>query len=412
MESAMRISISTIILAGSFVVIGSCARTSRQNVGPLAPGNNSFAVDLYGRLRHKPGNILFSPLSLSAALGMTYAGAAGQTADEIARVMHFNLGRERLNAAFGELLETWHDKERARNFQISIAKALWLQKGCSLHADFQNSLQNQYRAHIESVDFASDPAQARRTIDTWITKETRGKITQIVPAMNLSRDALLMVTTALYLKAPWSTGFQEAQTKTETFWVAEDQSVQTPLMHRVKEHASYGENADCQMLQLLCTSSSRLSVVFLLPRQRNGLARLEQTLSASRLQDWLGSMKDYEVDVVLPRFKVTAQYDVKDELQQMGVARAFVPDADFSGVSSARPLYLFAIAHKAFLDLNEQGIEAAAASGEVLGPNDGEQAKPAVFRADHPFMFLIRNYRDGNILFLGRLVNPKESGAA
>lgn len=401
---AMRIAVSllvTLSLAGA----GCNGQPKRA---PLAQADNDLACDLYGQLRDRDANLIFSPTTVAAALALTYAGARGDTADELCHVARFALPPDRLAASFGELFRELEPKERSAKYQLTVANALWLQQGYPFNPTFEALSRDHFRAELKSTDFAR-PDAARRAINDWVNRSTKHKIAGIIPAGQLTRDSRLVVTNALYLRATWAVNFPETDTRSDDFWRADGQPVKTPMMRRhAGDLALYSEFSDCQILQLPLTSRSRLMFCVLLPKRRDGLADLERSLTGPRLDQLLKPQAGkYEIDIALPRFRVEAGYDLVPALRALGVRRALDPDADFSGLANVRPLWLSALAHQAMIDVTEVGVEAAAAAGgEIIGADDDEIPRRVTFRADHPFVFLIRHGPTRRILFLGRLVDP------
>jgi serpin B len=367
-------------------------------------GNTEFALGLYDKLRTQDGNLFLSPYSVSTALAMTYEGARGETADEMARALHFTSDRERLRAAFAALLAQTRPGKK-QDYELSVANALWGQRGFGFLPDFLNHTRESYGAGLREVDFVGDTEQARRTINAWVEKETRDKIKDLLQPGVLDADTRLVLTNAIYFKGLWAQQFKKSATKEETFHTSGGGSAKAPLMHQTGDF-KYADGGDFQALELPYRGKD-LSMVVLLPKKADGLPALEAKLTASSLHEWLGKLRKQEVHVTLPRFKMTREFGLKPALKALGMRQAFVPGgADFTGMagSEGRKLFIQAVVHKAFVDVNEEGTEAAAATGVVF-KTTAARITP-VFRADHPFVFLIRDNRTGTVLFLGRLTNP------
>jgi serpin B len=368
-------------------------------------GNTEFALSLYGRLRGRDGNLFFSPYSISTALAMTCEGARGQTADEMAKALHFTPDRDRLRAAFAALLaQTRAGKEG--DYQLSVANALWGQSGIGFLPDFLNHTRESYGAGLREVDFAGSTEAARQAINAWVEQQTKDKIKDLLPPGVLTGDTRLVLTNAIYFKGFWALQFKKSATKEEPFRTAGGGPVKAPLMHQTGDF-KYADGGDFQALELPYRGDD-LSMVVLLPKKADGLAALEQKLTGPNLRAWLGKLRKQEVQVALPKFKMTREFNLNATLKALGMRRAFVPGgADFSGMAGSvgRKLFIQAVVHKAFVDVNEQGTEAAAATAVGVATTS-EPPPPPVFRADHPFVFLIRDNRSGSALFLGRLTNP------
>jgi serpin B len=366
-------------------------------------GNDEFALDLYANLRGRPGNLFLSPYSLSTALAMTYAGARGETAEEMARTLHFSLPPDRLHAAFSNLIRQIHGDGEPRPYLLAVANALWGQEGEEYLPEFLRLLEDHYGAGLRRVNFR-DPERARRAINAWAEEQTRGKIPDLLPPTLPRPDTALALTNAIYFKGDWSSPFARKATLEEDFRVAADQSLRVPMMHQAGRFP-YLDGGTFQALELPYAGDA-LSMVVLLPKEVDGLAALEESLSAARLAGWLRTLADRRVEVALPRFKVEAGLELQDVLAAMGMPLAFTGDADFSGIDGTHELFISAVIHKAFVDVNEEGTEAAAATAVLMSRSAARPEPSATFRADHPFLFLIRHKGTGSILFLGRLASP------
>jgi serpin B len=378
----------------------------RNDLSAVVAGNNQFAFDLYAHLAKEKGNIFLSPSSISTALAMTYAGARGQTAEEMAKTLHFTLDSTRLHPAFAALLREWKAEGKKPGYQLSIANALWGQKGFGFLPDFLNLTRQDYGAGLIEVDFAHNVELARKTINEWVEEQTRDKIKELFKPGMLSTDTRLALTNAVYFKGDWAAPFQKNQTSDQDFQLTAQDKARVPSMFRTG-HYRYADGGTFQALELPYKGND-LSMLVLLPGKVDGLADLEQKLSARGLQDWLGKLRSQEVAVTLPRFKTTREYRLNDVLAAMGMPSAFNADrADFSGMNGTGPrLFISVVVHKAFVDVNEQGTEAAAATGVGIALA-AAPVKRQIFRADHPFLFLIRDNRSGSILFLGRVIDPR-----
>jgi serpin B len=372
--------------------------------GVLVAGNTEFALDLYSRLRGQEGDLFLSPYSISSALAMTYAGARGNTAEQMKEVLRFDLDNERLHGAFGILTRRLNEKGQGGDFDLKVANALWGQKGYGFLGPFLDIDKRHYGAGLNLVDFTGDPEGARHTINTWVEEKTEDKIKNLLKYGTITVDTRLVLTNALYFKGRWASQFDTANTKEASFWLAPDSCVIVPMMSQTGDFG-YMETDALQVLELQYEGDG-LSMVVLLPKETGGLAELEQSLSAEALAGWLEGLEKRSVVVSLPRFMMTAEFNLDEVLKAMGMADAFSSAADFSGMTGKRGLLISAVVHKAFVDVNEEGTEAAAATAVVVMMYC-EEAMPSVFRADHPFLFMIRDNESGSILALGRLANPQ-----
>jgi serine protease inhibitor len=366
--------------------------------------NNAFAFDLYGKLHDSDGNLFFSPESISTALAMTYAGARGQTAEEMAATLHFGLDPQRLHPALAVLLHDLHADRETKGYQLHTANALWGQKGTPFLPEFLNLVKDNYGAGLNEVDFRKATEKARQTINAWVEKQTNDKIKDLISEGLLRPDTLLVLTNAIYFKGDWASPFKKERTHDAPFQVGAGEKVTVPLMEQTAKFG-YLDGGTFQALELPYAGGD-LSMVVFLPKQADGLAALEPRLTEANVRGWLAKLRPDEVRVALPRFKVEAGFDLARTLEELGMKQAFSADADFSGMDGRRDLFISAVLHKAFVDVNEEGTEAAASTAVIM-TRAAARINP-VFRADHPFVFLIRDTRSGSILFLGRVVNPSK----
>lgn len=365
--------------------------------------NNAFALDLYQQLRkEKTGNLFFSPTSISVALAMTYAGAKGETAEEMAKVLHFALPPEELHPAFGALLQQWNTP--GKGYQLSVANRLWGATGYKFLDEFLQITKTSYNAPLEQLDFAGKTEEARQIINKWAEDATQQKIKDLLPKGVLDPLTRLVLTNAIYFKGNWASQFKKEQTQERPFYLgAENNWLKVPMMTQ-KGTFSYAELEDAKMLELPYVGED-LSMLILLPNELNGLAALEEKLSKENLSAWSASLaKKKDVVVSIPKFQVESSFSLKETLQAMGMKAAFGEASDFSGMNGKKDLYISAVLHKAFVEVNEEGTEAAAATAVVI--NERAMRPATEFKADHPFVFLIRDNRSGDTLFMGRFVKP------
>ena len=369
----------------------------------VAEGNNAFALDLYSKLKAKDGNLFFSPYSISTALAMTYGGARGDTERQMAQVLHFDLSQAELHPAFADLAKQVVAAGKSGGCRLSVANALWGQKGYKFLPDFVKLTKRHYSAPLQQVDFAAS-RQAAKTINDWVEEETNHKITNLVPPNVLNDLTRLVLTNAIYFKGTWVNRFKERQTRERDFTLVTGDKVKVPMMEQDTEFA-YADVGNCQALAMPYTGG-RLSMLILLPKEVANLGQVESQLTVPTLTEWMGKLRSAEVSVIMPKFKMTCEFSLGETLTALGMKDAFsLPPADFSGIDGRRDLFISAVLHKAFVDVNEEGTEAAAATAVIM---TWSAKNIEIFRADHPFIFLIRDDKTGSILFIGRVMNPKE----
>ena len=383
------------------------ARSARAD----APGSdavlaaNLLAVKLYGRLSVSSGatqSFCFSPYSVSSALAMTYAGASGSTAEEMEKNLGFSEGMHASGAALREGLAS-----RPGGAEISIANSIWPQKGYRFLKSFTGLLEKSYGALLTPVDFMKQPESARRQINGWVSERTDGRITDILPPDSVDSSSRLVLVNAVYFKAAWQAEFQEGATREQEFLLAEGGSVMTPMMHSVRS-AGYFDTESFQAVKLPYKGGG-FSMIIVLPREKDGLAALEANLGTGLLEDFRLKPEARRVDLAIPKFRAESAFSLAEALKELGVKSAFDDEAaDFSLMNGKGGLYISAVAHKAFVAADEGGTEAAAAT--AVGMARMSAAYPeepeAVFRADHPFLFLIEDAGTGTILFMGRVSRP------
>ena len=369
-------------------------------------GNAAFALDLYGKLKSGPPNLFFSPYSISTCLAMAYAGAKGETAKQMAQVLHFSGQAQQVSSSFAELQSQLNAAGKQKGIQLNVANALWAQQGHAFLPAFLGVARDEYHANVNQADFKSNAESARADINGWVAKQTQDRIKDILPPGSIDAMTRLVLANAIYFKGAWAEPFNASETHPLPFHVSTNSQIQVPLMHETAM-AKYMGDSDMQALELPY-NGRELAMVVLLPRRIDGCSALEDKLTPSFLSSSLAQMKEQKVEVFLPKFKQDSQFDLKSALSGMGMPDAFGPAADFSGMDGARQLYISGVYHKAWVDVNEQGTEAAAATATTIKALALVRpvAPPPIFRADHPFIFLIRDVRSGSILFLGRLAQP------
>lgn len=383
------------------------ARSAEQPVEPrgVVDGNNRFALELYAKLREAKGNLFCSPFSISSALSMTALGARGKTAEQMGEVLHLPHA-DQTHSGFAALIRQLNSGGEKRGYQLSVANALWGQKGFGFKPEYLRTVKTYYGAGLSELDFAANPEAARKVINDWVEKETRERIKDLLAKGTIDGATRLVLTNAIYFKGDWADQFDKKSTYDEPFFTGDGKSAEAPMMHRTGKYG-YFDNDQLQALSMPY-KGKELSMVFLLPRKKDGLAALEIAATADNVPKWLDRVSTTEVIVTLPKFKMTAEFKLVPTLMALGMKDAFdAAAADFSGMSDREGLVISDVIHKAFVEVNEEGAEAAGATAVIV--KEAAIAPPKqtpVFRADHPFLFLIRDNRNGSILFVGRVAKP------
>jgi serpin B len=370
----------------------------------VVTGNNSFCLDLHKQIaQSESGNIFFSPFSISSALAMTYAGAREQTAAQMASTLHFTLDQAVFHPAFGALIADMKAVGARDGYTLSTANSVWGQSGYAFINDFLAILENSYGAPLKLVDFSADPEAARLTINGWVSDQTAQRIKDLLPPESIDANTRMVLANAIYFKGSWARTFAKGDTRDGTFRMSTGSTVPVPMMSQ-KGQFNFGENDIVKVLELPYTTGD-LSMIFVLPQKPDGLPDVENAMTAVSFQEWLSLLSPVEdLPVSIPRFSYTSTFQLGAELKALGMTDAFTDTADFSGISIADQLSIGDVFHKAFVDVNEEGTEAAAATAvtivAVMAPVDN-------FYADHPFLFFIRHNRSGAILFFGRVMDPR-----
>ncbi len=420
-------SLLVIVLMTSVVLLSGCIDTDDERptrtmdyspvytgMNELVNSSNEFSFEMYRQLVGGGDNVFFSPYSIMIALGMAYEGARGMTAEEIQSVIELPIDDEARREMVRSLQSQLNPGDS--QYELSTANAYWLRQGEDLNDDYQSTIENDYLAGGQELDFGGDPAGSADTINAWVEGETNGRIKDLISPDLIDSLTYLILTNAIYFKANWKWQFDETATMERGFHLTDGSSKMVETMNMCDEDLdmNYAHNDDIQMLQLPY-KNEELSMYILLPKQ-NDISRLESDLTAEYLSDLKAEMYGEWVDVYMPRFKFELKYELNEDLKEMGMPTAFSSGADFSGIkeSGESDLYISDVIHQSFVEVNEEGTEAAAATAVVMRETSsiggGSQPTPVEFRADHPFIFLIEHKATGQILFMGKVEDPAEGG--
>jgi len=380
-----------------------------SNISNIVESNNQFALDYYFQLKNKEsGNVFFSPFSIYSILAMAYEGARGQTAEEMRSLLHLPTDDSLRRSEYATTVEGLNNDDK--KYKISIANALWPQQDYKFLDEYLNIVENFYGGKATNLDFKKDPEGSRTTINNWIEEQTNDKIKDLIPFGIIDGSTRLILTNAIYFKGEWVRQFNAEETRNENFRINANESIDVQMMRRVDEDAkfNYTENDDLQILEMPY-SGEELSMLILLPKN-DDLETLENLLSTKKLSEWKQDLENQRVVVSIPKFKFETKYFMAKDLKAMGVPTAFDwPGANFSGMDGAEELFIGEVIHQALVEVTEEGTEAAAATTVVSlkgSMRSNNTHTIPVFRANHPFIFLIQEKTNGNILFMGRVVNP------
>jgi serpin B len=382
---------------------------TEADVAELVVGSSAFAFDLYQAVREENGNLFYSPYSISMALAMTYAGARGETEQQMADTLHFTLPQDRLHPAFNALdLELASRAEGTEGqdeegFRLDIVNSIWGQSNHSFLPEFLDVLAKNYGAALRLLDFENAPEESRQVINEWVSDQTEGRIKDLIPQGAINELTRLVLANAIYFNAAWSHPFEEEQTRDGTFHLLDGSQVTVPMMQQT-EYFGYTEGDGYQAVELPYTGE-KVSMVILLPAAGR-FEEFEKPLDAERVEAIVKDFVQTNVALTMPKFEFDSSFQLADTLAGMGMPDAFSPEtANFSGMDGTRDLFIQDVIHKAFVSVDEAGTEAAAATGVVIGIT-AAPALPVEVTVDRPFVFLIRDLETEAILFVGRVVNP------
>ncbi|MEX2665504.1 serpin family protein [Candidatus Uabimicrobium amorphum] len=377
------------------------AKVTPEKVKQQAQNNNILAWELYQQLVNKESgkNIFYSPYSISTALAMTYAGAKGNTAQEMQQTLHFV--KDEPHKAFSGLI----DLIQAQNnqYKLNVANALWGQKSYKFLPSFLDTTGKNYGAGLHTVDFVKETEQARKTINTWVAKNTADKIKDLLPPNAITSETRLVLTNTIYFKGDWSSAFDKEKTTQDVFHIDAKTTENVDMMTQKPKKFAYYEEEGLQAVKLPYKGDDVAMYIFL-PQQ---LSLFDKQISTQKLQEIATKMRTTKVWIKMPKFKTRYKFDAKEVLQLMGMKDAFALAADFSGMNGNKELRITKVIHEAFVAIDEEGTEAAAATGVVMSRKSMPRP-PKRFFVDRPFVFTIVHPKTGSTLFVGRVTNPNK----
>ncbi|MHC1623883.1 MAG: serpin family protein [Candidatus Methanospirareceae archaeon] len=378
------------------------------DISSLTDGNGVFAFNLYKLVSQEEGNLFYSPCSISAALAMTYAGASEDTEKQMADTLQFYLSQNKLHTAFNSLDQELASRgegakgKDGEGFRLNIVNAIWGQKDYAFLVSFLDTLAEDYGAGIRILDFVNETEQSRITINDWVSDETEGRIKDLIPQGAISAMTRLVLTNAIYFNAAWQYPFEEDATSPGVFYLLDGDEVTVPMMEQ-QESFSYTEGDIYQVVELPY-DGRELSMVILLPNSGQ-FEIFEEAIEYQHVKDIMENLERREVRLTMPKFEFDSSFGLKETLADMGMPISFSADADFSGMTGNKDLFISDVIHKAFVSVDEAGTEAAAATAVIMELTAMPE-EPIEVTLDRPFIFLIRDIETGAILFIGRVMNP------
>lgn len=373
-----------------------------QQTSYTATEANSFALSMYKQFAQADNdNVFFSPISISMALGMTYAGADGETKKQISEVLNFPYNDKNFHAQMGQLQSNLLDKQ-SEGVDIALANQLWAENSYRFKCRYLRTTQKLYNSPVKRLDFSGNPNASRIEINQWVEELTRDRIKDLLPDGSISSLTKMVLTNAIYFKGQWDKKFEAENTRDDIFTTLEGKQVKTPMMN-AKEKFNVYQGDGISLLELPYQGND-FSMLVLLPNEDRSIGEIERGLSVDNLNEYISKLSEKEVQLMFPKFKFDAEYQLKPVLSDMGMPIAFSNAANLSRMSRSNDLKIDEVFHKAFVEVSEEGTEAAAATAVVIVLKS--ITMPVEFFANRPFIFIIRENKDGNILFMGRVTNP------
>jgi serpin B len=391
------VKLKTFIL--SFVLFLSINVLANADVG-MVQSNNEFAINLYKQLQtqNQNKNIFFSPFSLYMAFGMVYEGASGNTAKQIQSVFKFDSNDKNRLENFSILYNILNQQDST--YKLSLANAFWVVNKYPILKSYTDILKDYYHAAAYNLDFCGNPSDSANQINKWASDNTNNKINQVIKSDDLNCLTKLVLTNAVYFKGQWGIKFDESLTKESDFFVNPNEVRKVPMMHIADGDFKYMQNDVMQMIELPY-KDGRMSMLVLLPK--HNIDELEKNLTSDNLNKWTKQLSGEKVELYLPKFKLALSYGLIQELQNLGITDAFSEGtANFSKITGKPDLYISKVIQDSFIDVNEKGTESAAVTVVVFTMKSIFHEKPDVFKADHPFIFIIKDNKTDLILFVGK----------
>jgi len=398
-------SLKLLLPFAGLLFIAATPNAQNSSVTQIAQNNNAFAFELYNQIiLEEKGNVFFSPFSISTALAMTYAGADSNTATEMQKAMHFEKNKPMFHSAYGDYLQQL-DQNAKGNIKWRVANKLWGDADYVFNADYVDLLEEAYHSPLEKVNYVSAPEWSRQEINTWVADKTEQRIKDLIPEGSITVDTKLVLTNAIYFKGDWLYKFDKKKTKEKKFVLADGNSIKTPFMHF--EGAFHITQTENYKMIRLPYKGEKQSMIVVLPNKTDNLASIERAMNTSLFEPLYQEYLPH-VELALPKFKLTIPLGLNAPLQNLGIKTAFTNQANFSKMSPSNNLMISDVVHKAFIEIDEEGTEAAAATAVVMVLTSTNQPaiKPLEFKADRPFLFYIIDDETKAILFMGRLMEP------
>jgi serpin B len=376
----------------------------------LVDGNNAFALNLYRSLRSQSGNLILSPYSISIALGMTYAGARGETESQMAKTLHYDLPQTQLHPAFNSLDQALAERGKPKSeeeapLQLNVANSVWAEQTLPFLKEYLDIIALNYGAGIQLADFVNQHEAVRKEINDWVSDQTQDKIRDLLQEGIVKPSTKMVLVNAIYFKADWAIQFDPDSTRMAPFHFLDGSETQIDMMSKTMYGLPYTHGDGFQAIELAYQAGT--AAMDIIVPDEGSFAEVESRLDSGMLNDILGNLQSTAVRLSLPKFNFTSEFKLADQLKGMGMTDAFDENlADFSGMTGGRDVFIDNVVHKAFVAVDEKGTEAAAATAVIMAPTSAMPVEAITLVIDRPFIFVIRDIPSGQILFIGRVLDP------
>ncbi len=392
----------SILLIGVLFIFSCYAQNTE--IKTAEQGNSMFALELYNQLQTDKENVFFSPFSISSSLAMTYAGSAGETEAEMKEVMSYKNNTESFHGEFKSILNNFK-KKGEDNVKISVAQSVWTQKGYNFETPFLATVRANYLSPVKKADFVETKNReaALKQINDWVAKQTSNKINNLLPKEALTDATKLVLISAIHFSGSWEKPFKKTSTKKLDFKLSSKKVEKMSFMVGVS-NANYFENDLVQVVEIPYKGDA--TMIIFLPKEEDGFSDLQEQFTYENYTTWTSNYTKSRTSLTIPKFKIENDFDLEKPLKKMGMKTAFGKKADFSKMTGDEELFINKIIHKAYIEIDEDGTEAAAATAVVMDRKSTSNERPKAFRADHPFIFMIKENTTNTILFVGHFVQP------
>lgn len=380
---------------------------TEEGIEKIVNANNKFTFDMYSKLNKiNEGNIFFSPYSISTALSMTYEGSNDITASEMENTLYIPSDDQIRRPAVASIYNQLNRKDV--RYKLNTANAIWSQKEYPILKEYKDVVEQYYGGRATNLDFQNNLEESQKTINNWVEDKTNDKIKNLFSKGSLTPLTRLVLTNTIYFKGDWAKQFDKENTKEKTFTIDEKNTTKVQMMSQTGNEAEfkYSETDKLQVLEM-SYKDEELSMTIFLPREGD-MDYLEENLGQEKIKEWKDNLRKQRVNVYMPKFTFDTKYNLNEVLKQLGMSSAFSRSADFSKITGGKDLFISLVIHQAFIDVNEEGTEATAATGVAMNLMSTGITETPVFRANHPFIFIIQDSGNQNILFMGKVTNPSE----